>query len=102
MCKALTVGVKYCGGCNCWYERESIVKQLRQEYPTLRISAAGGVGVYDVVLVVLVLRGCPRPCVDGRGLIGRRGKVTVACEADYDRLHSVIEQALRECEEVCI
>lgn len=61
------IGLRYCGGCNPWYDRVAAVERLRALHPELRFVPARPGRRYPAVLVVC---GCPARCADVSGLEG--------------------------------
>lgn len=60
-----TVGLRYCGGCNPWYDRVAAVERLRARLPNVELCpAAPGQGA------ALVVCGCPARCADVSDLDG--------------------------------
>lgn len=85
----MTVGVKYCGGCNPRYNRTGLVKRLEEAFPTGDFPPARPGISYDALLVVC---GCPVQCA---GTCGLSAAVTVPVvgERDYDRAIEAIRRA---------
>ena len=57
----LKIGIKYCGGCNPYYDRVALVKQIerRLQGKVEFVSAAN-----DDVDLVLAVEGCNTACAD--------------------------------------
>lgn len=64
----MTVGVKYCGGCNPRYDRVAAARRLEAAFPALTFTPALPGVCYDALLV---LCGCTARCADLTGLEGR-------------------------------
>jgi hypothetical protein len=63
----LTIGVKYCGGCNPEYDRVTLAKEMAGRLgPYARFIPAGPEGA-DLILAV---HGCPTACADLSALGG--------------------------------
>jgi 3-hydroxyacyl-[acyl-carrier-protein] dehydratase len=78
----MTVLIKYCGGCNPWYDRIAFVEQLRQEFPGVEFFYPGkGFTQMDIVLLVC---GCPVKCATCDTVYGRLDTLTIASRKDYD------------------
>ena len=88
----MTVGIKYCGGCNPRWERGSAAARLREAFPDVRIVRAGE-NPADLVAVVC---GCHVACADHSGLEGRCGKLVLTGEADCVRLIELARTAGNE------
>ena len=86
----MTIGVKYCGGCNPRYDRTKIVSALRREFGGHSIVIPAREGeTYDVVAVVC---GCGRRCAEHQNLRARCGKAVLSSERDYELLCSLIRK----------
>lgn len=86
----MVLAVKYCGGCNCSYDRVAMVERLRREFPDLTVvNAEGrdGEGEADLVLVVC---GCNSVCASHGHLDGKHGKVVTACEGDFGKVRDAL------------
>lgn len=57
----LTVGVRYCGGCNSRYDRVAVVKKLQSLLPNVRFVNAASHERYDAAIVV---SGCETACAE--------------------------------------
>lgn len=55
----ITVGVKYCGGCNPHYDRKKYVQKLIDEHRRWEFCDADENTVYDTLYIVC---GCDRRC----------------------------------------
>jgi hypothetical protein len=57
----LRIGIKYCGGCNPYYDRVALVKRIKRRLQDQAefVSAAN-----DGVDVVLAVEGCSTACAD--------------------------------------
>jgi hypothetical protein len=88
------VGIKYCGGCNPWYDRPAIVRRLQDDFPQAEVVRAGDAEV-DAVAVVC---GCPVACACHADLQGAMGKVIVTQESDYEALRRLLS-SLKAMEE---
>jgi hypothetical protein len=77
----LKVGIKYCGGCNPYYDRVALVKQIesRLRGKVEFVSPDG-----DHVDLVLAVEGCQTACAD---LTSYRGKTVhiITRKEDADR-----------------
>lgn len=57
------IGVLFCGGCNCYYDREAFYKKIRVELAdTCDFSYYQEDGSYDLVMMV---NGCQSECLIG-------------------------------------
>jgi phosphoribosylformylglycinamidine (FGAM) synthase-like amidotransferase family enzyme len=91
----MRVAVKYCGGCNCSYDRVAMVEQLRRQFPAVAVvSAELQDGIQpDLVLVVC---GCSSVCAAHDHLEGRHGKVIAARAGDYEAVRAAVEDFLSQ------
>ena len=85
----MVIAVKYCGGCNCSYDRGAMVDRIRREFPEATIvNAESQDGVCpDLVLVVC---GCSSVCASHSHLGGKQGKIVTACENDFAPVHEFL------------
>ncbi|MEA5004401.1 MAG: hypothetical protein VB081_13025 [Christensenella sp.] len=77
----MTIGIKYCGGCNQRYERTHIVRDLKRDFPRSEIVPAGEDIDYAVVIC-----GCMSACALHDTLEGRYGKTIITEQGDYAQL----------------
>ncbi len=76
---ALTLGVKYCGGCNVQFDRVELVDYIREHYPDqLNIVYTSSGEPFDLLLV---MNACQVACADLTGLTPRMDTYIVR-EAD--------------------
>lgn len=57
----MRIGIKFCGGCNPYYERGEAVRRLKERFPQHSFEAVSAEERYDMVLLVC---GCRRACVE--------------------------------------
>jgi transcription antitermination factor NusA-like protein len=57
----LKVGIKYCGGCNPYYDRVALVKRIKR---SLQGKVAFVSAANDDADLVLVVEGCGTACAD--------------------------------------
>lgn len=93
----MRIGIKYCGGCNPRYDRTKMVSGLRKEFPGLDIFSAREDGGADLVVVIC---GCGVRCADHARLTGRRGKIVLSRESDYEILRRRILEILQTQKEI--
>jgi 4-hydroxybutyrate CoA-transferase len=77
----MTIGIKYCGGCNPRYDHSSLAARLKEDLPDIQIAAAGDVQDY-----VVVLCGCSSACASHSHVTGKFGKCVVTDGKDYAAL----------------
>jgi 4-hydroxybutyrate CoA-transferase len=57
---SLKIGVKFCGGCNCHYDRTALVNRFKDKYQDkITVEWANEKEIYDFLLVIC---GCSRAC----------------------------------------
>lgn len=61
----MTIGIKYCGGCNQSFDRVGFVKSLKQEFAGMTFENADKNTCYDLIIVV---NGCTRACANNISL----------------------------------
>ena len=91
MSEAVTVGVKYCGGCNPRYDRVGLVNRLAAAFPSLHMETARPGVPYDFLLVVC---GCTARCADTAGLSSRLGRAVLSSDADYAAAEELFKKGL--------
>ena len=83
----MTVGVKYCGGCNAEYERVRAVERIKSEVSGHTFKPYKDDGVFDKVLVIV---GCGKACV----MVDERHDVVyIGSEADAERAIEILKSA---------
>lgn len=85
----MRVAVKYCGGCNCTYDRGKMVELLRKEFPQISIVNAENEAGSNPDLV-LVICGCSSVCATHQHLDGKFGKFITASETDFTAIRDAI------------
>lgn len=91
----MRVAVKYCGGCNCSYDRVAMVERLQRQFPAVSIvSAESQDGIQpDLVLVIC---GCTAVCAAHDHLEGKHGKMIAACAGDFESVRRAVEDFLAQ------
>ena len=82
----VTVGVRYCGGCNPRFDRVAGVEALKAACPGAGFHTAEPGKAYDVLLSV---GGCTACCADLAGLTGRE-VVMIRTAGDFSRAEAAI------------
>lgn len=85
----MRIGLKYCGGCNPNYERASIVKRARQEYPAICFEPYDPDASYDVVLVIC---GCLEECFTFSCTNSSHGLIHIRALEEYQRLVAFLHE----------
>lgn len=86
----MRIGLKYCGGCNPNYERSSIVKRARREFPQTLFEPYDPAASYDVVLVIC---GCLEECFHFSCGNSRNGIISIRDPEEYRRLQEFMGRA---------
>ncbi|WP_409968928.1 hypothetical protein RFF05_02870 [Bengtsoniella intestinalis] len=85
----MTIGIKYCGGCNPRYNRKQAVETLVEAFPHWTVSTAYPNVCYDVLVVVC---GCSATCATISDLQATQTFI-LATQADVD---ACIQQLKKE------
>lgn len=64
----MRIGIKYCGGCNPFYDRKAEVEKLERNLKDIRFEPVQPGESYDRVLLVC---GCPRACIRKHAVSGK-------------------------------
>ena len=88
------VGLIFCGGCNCYYDREKVWNRLLQSSAGLyRVSlweeALDKEGSYDLVVVI---NGCSSECMVNEKY---RATLLVIHNLNHENAAELVEEALR-------
>lgn len=86
----MRIGLKYCGGCNPNYERSSIVKRAREEYPHILFELWDPDEEYETVLVIC---GCLEECFTFSCGNSRGGSIPIRAPEEYQRLQRFLSEA---------
>lgn len=84
----MRIGIKFCGGCNPFYDRCSRVSKFREANPGHEYVISDTSAVCDIWMVVC---GCSRRCADVSGLINCTKVVFLWDEAGFLRLEQEIQ-----------
>lgn len=79
----MTIGIKYCGGCNPRYDRVAAISGFKEKYPEYNFLPADAGTHYDYALVIC---GCPSACADHSMIIADGQKFILSQEKDWDRI----------------
>lgn len=85
----MKIGVKYCGGCNPYYDRIGAVKMLERAIEPERLRSYKKEEAWDVILIV---SGCAAACVDIAE--GVAVKLTISSQEDIDEAIETIKGML--------
>lgn len=78
----MTIGIKYCGGCNQHYERTEIAQKLKRDFPDSRIVTAGT----EETDYAVIICGCRSACALHDTIEGRYGKIILTEASGYAAL----------------
>ncbi len=79
----MTVGVKYCGGCNPKYERGVEVNKIKERYPDCKFEGFDLNKKYDKVLLIC---GCERVCLGFRPELVNENSIVVGSADDCEKV----------------
>lgn len=85
----MQIAIKYCGGCNCTYQRGQAIKRFKELFPEHNYIVGDENWVYDIWLVIC---GCEKSCVETQKLVASVRTFTVCSEADFQKLITVFRQ----------
>jgi len=88
------IAVRYCGGCNPWYERGASVRGLQKQFPRLQLLNFDPAETYCAVLVVC---GCPAQCAGQADLPTDLPRFVMAVPEDIERAAAFLEEINKEC-----
>lgn len=91
----MTIGVKYCGGCNSGYNRSRQVELLKQQFPEHEFRKPADGNVNDIWLIVC---GCPRTCVATDGLIARKKLFVLGSPRSFYDVRAFLEAERKQAE----
>ena len=88
----MIVGIKYCGGCNCTYDRGREVERLKGEFPDAEFLTGAPEKKCDLYLMVC---GCHRACIRGEEYQSKGQILILASRADFSKASGRMKE-LRE------
>lgn len=65
----MKIGIKYCGGCNCHYDRTKEVEKLKKQFPQHSFTYQTDQEICDVCLLVC---GCMTACASSDGIAAKK------------------------------
>ena len=91
----MTLGIKYCGGCNPVYDRGAAVNELKESLKDLEISIEyyNAEKKYDVCLLV---RGCNRDCVSAKEFCNCEHLIIAVSKEDFSGIRNELCALLQE------
>ena len=85
----MTIGIKYCGGCNPGYDREVFVRRLKERFPACVFVTPEEQKKCDIWLFIC---GCPAACASGEGLEAGKGQFVVTSAKDFIKAAEYIKE----------
>ena len=82
----LKVGIKYCGGCNPYYDRVALVKRIERR---LKGKVAFVPAADDDVDLVLAVEGCNTACADLSSFDGKKIRIITQLEDADDFIREI-------------
>ena len=82
----LKVGIKYCGGCNPYYDRVALVKRIECR---LKGKVAFVPAANDAVDLVLAVEGCSTACADLSAFDGIKIRIITQAGDAEDFIHEI-------------
>jgi len=77
------IGIKYCGGCNPFYERVEVVQRVQSLLKDRFIFSVDDVQESDIMVLV---NGCPRACADRNSGNSEASSHSILGENDFESL----------------
>ncbi|MDF2677776.1 MAG: hypothetical protein K0Q97_2103 [Bacillota bacterium] len=77
----MKIGIKYCDGCNTFYDRKKVLDSLRKLFKEEIFEIANEIEFYNIILV---FNGCKRSCTNYTSVKGDV-KVFINSYADYSK-----------------
>lgn len=93
----MQIAIKYCGGCNCTYQRGQAIKKLKNLFPEHNYVVGDENWVYDIWLVVC---GCEKKCVEIQKLVASVRVFVVCSEEDFQNLFKVLKQFKKQDDQI--
>ncbi len=87
----LSVGIRYCGGCNPRYDRVGFVRRLQGEFPEITIEYAEEGRQYAAVLVVC---GCHVACASLSGIKSAEPPLMIRSDSDYPAARALMKRVM--------
>ena len=84
----IKVGVKFCGGCNPYYDRVALVKRIESR---LRGKVAFVSTANDDVDLVLAVEGCNTACADLSSFAGKDRRVITQSEDADEFIQEILD-----------
>ena len=92
----MKIGIKYCGGCNNYYDRVAFVNNVKEANQDLEfIIAQDG----DVVDYLLVINGCTAACADISHITSRKGHFMVTGRHQIKKVQEILDHLKEEIAE---
>lgn len=89
----MDIGIKFCGGCNCRYDRRKEVDIMKDTLKDIVWIQGNDSSICDIWLLIC---GCPRCCVSDRGLVARKEVIYVKSPMEFQNVRKRIEKIRQE------
>jgi len=80
------IGVKYCGGCNPFYDRGATVRKALANFPSASVESVVGKDCAEFDLIFVVLGCSQSECFDYKSLQGKYGQVIISKPEDSAKI----------------
>lgn len=87
----MTIGIKYCGGCNPLFNREYYVKALKKQLPNYEYRLLSDGKESDIWVVVC---GCMRACAYTEDLIANERIIVIDTVDKFDEVRDYLTSLL--------
>jgi hypothetical protein len=84
----LKVGIKYCGGCNPYYDRVALVKRIESRLKGKAEFVSPQNEPFDFILAV---EGCKTACTDLSSFDGKKIRIITRSEDADDFIHEILD-----------
>ena len=85
----MKVGIKFCGGCNPFYERGVVSKKFMEAHPEYDFEFVNENNEYNIIVVVC---GCMIRCTTVNHLKSKYGYIFVSSEKDFEYIPEKIKE----------
>ncbi|MDO4719939.1 MAG: hypothetical protein Q4A78_04685 [Peptostreptococcaceae bacterium] len=85
----MKIGLKYCGGCNCKYDRSKVTADIRKSFPEAEFFYPDEESVFDELIVIA---GCHVNCASHEHLRPRGEKHFITSEEEAQQIITKIRK----------
>jgi len=89
------IGIKYCGGCNPFYERVEMIQRVQSLLKDRFIFSVDDLRDSDIMVFV---SGCPRACADKHSGNFEASSLSILGEDDFESLIKRLTAIDQECD----